>query len=81
MVPHSQNVAYSDGSPHALWKDGERIISPGWRLDDDFKQCAVLLVTPAWRRGIGPGLRLFRRRQVLGGRRALFPFAIHARPS
>ena len=47
MVPHSQNVAYSDGSSQILWEDGERVFHRGWRLGDDGKRCAVLLVAPA----------------------------------
>src|SRR5215468_965991 len=43
MVPHSQNVAYSDGGSQVLWKDGERIFRRGWRLEDN-GQRAVLLV-------------------------------------
>src|SRR5215510_760978 len=47
MVPHSQNVAYSDGGSQVLWEDGERVFHRGRRLDDNGKQCAVLLVAPA----------------------------------
>src|SRR5215475_7662966 len=47
MVPHSQNVAYSNGDSQILWEDGERVFRRGWRLDDDGKRRAVLLVTPA----------------------------------
>src|SRR5215510_13123599 len=47
MVPHSQNVAYSDGGSQVLWEDGERVFHRGWRSDDDGKQRAVLLVGPA----------------------------------
>src|SRR6516225_9449051 len=47
MVPHSQNVAYLDDSSQALWRDSERIFHRGWRLDDDGKRRAVLLVAPA----------------------------------
>src|SRR5215471_5403018 len=47
MVPHSQNVAYSDGGSQVLWKDGERIFRRGWRLDDSGKRRAVLIVAPA----------------------------------
>src|SRR5262249_8102923 len=47
MVPHSQNVAYSDGSSEVLWQDGERVFSRGWRLGNDGKRRAVLLVAPA----------------------------------
>src|SRR5262249_7724073 len=45
MVQQSLNVAYSDGSSHVLWQDGERVFSRGWRLDDDGNRLAVLLVT------------------------------------
>ena len=34
MLQQSLNVAYSDGSSQVLWKDGERVFSGGWRLDD-----------------------------------------------
>src|SRR6516162_10185039 len=47
MVPHSQNVAYSDGGSQVLWKDSERVFHRGWRLDDEGKRRAVLLVAPA----------------------------------
>jgi hypothetical protein len=47
MVPHSLNVAYADGESHVLWEDGERIFRRGWRVDDDGKRRAVLLVAPA----------------------------------
>ena len=47
MVPHSLNVAYSDGGSQVLWEDGERVFRRGWRLDDNGKQRAVLFVLPA----------------------------------
>ncbi|MGY8682809.1 AAA family ATPase [Bradyrhizobium sp. UFLA05-153] len=47
MVPHSQNVAYSDGGSQIVWKDDERVFRRGWRLADDGKQRAVLIVAPA----------------------------------
>ena len=47
MVPHSLNVAYSDGGSQILWEDGERAFRRGWRLNDDGKPCAVLIVLPA----------------------------------
>src|SRR5499427_8456319 len=47
MVPHSQSVVYSDGGSQVLWEDGERAFRRGWRLDDEGKRCAVLLVMPA----------------------------------
>jgi serine/threonine protein kinase len=46
MVPHSQNVAYSDGGSQALWKDSERAFHRGWRLDDDGKRRDVLIALP-----------------------------------
>ena len=30
-----------------LWEDSERVFHRGWRLDDDGKQRAVLLIAPA----------------------------------
>jgi serine/threonine protein kinase len=47
MVLHSQNVAYSDGDFQVLWEDGGRAFRRGWRLDDEGKGRAVLLVAPA----------------------------------
>ena len=47
MVPHSLNVAYSDGDSQVLWEDCERVFRRGWRLDDEGKRRAVLLVAPA----------------------------------
>jgi PAS domain S-box-containing protein len=47
MVPHSQNAAYPDGGSRVLWEDGERAFRRGWRLDDEGKRRAVLLVAPA----------------------------------
>jgi serine/threonine protein kinase len=47
MVPHPLNVAYSDGDSQILWKDAERVFHRSWRLDDDGKRRAVLLVAPA----------------------------------
>src|SRR5215471_1846670 len=47
MVLHSQNVAYSDGGSEVLWEDGERAFRRSWRLDDEGKRRAVLLVAPA----------------------------------
>ncbi|MBV9428123.1 MAG: AAA family ATPase [Bradyrhizobiaceae bacterium] len=38
-------VNYSSGE--VLWEDGERVFRRGWRLDDDGKRCAVLMVAPA----------------------------------
>src|SRR5215471_4309933 len=47
MVPHLQSVAYSEGVSQILWKDGERVFRRGWRLNDDGKPRAVLIVLPA----------------------------------
>ena len=47
MVPHSLNIASSDGSSQILWEDSERVFHRGWRLDDDGMRRAVLLVAPA----------------------------------
>src|SRR5215472_14497609 len=47
MVPHPQSVAYSDDGSQVLWRDSERVFHRGWRLDDQGKQRAVLLVAPA----------------------------------
>src|SRR5215831_20099076 len=47
MVPHSQNVAYSDGGSQILWEDSERVFHRGWRLDDDGKRRDVLIASPA----------------------------------
>jgi len=47
MVSHSLNIASSDGGSQVLWEDGERAFRRGWRLDDEGKRRAVLLVAPA----------------------------------
>src|SRR5262245_6508572 len=47
MVSHSQSVAYSDDGFQIAWEDGERVFRRGWRLDDEGKRRAVLLVAPA----------------------------------
>jgi hypothetical protein len=47
LVPHSLNGAYSDGGSQVLWHDGERVFRRGWRLDDNGKRRAVLMVLPA----------------------------------
>src|SRR5262245_12179546 len=47
MVPQSQTVAYSDSDSQILWEDGERVFRRGWRLDEEGKRRAVLLVAPA----------------------------------
>jgi hypothetical protein len=44
MVPHSPSVAHSDDTPEILWKDNERVVRRGWRLDDNGKRRVVLLV-------------------------------------
>jgi hypothetical protein len=46
MVPHSQNGAYSDDCPQVSWKDGERVFRRDWRLEDNGKR-AALIVLPA----------------------------------
>src|SRR6516165_4210301 len=47
MVPHSLNIASSDGGSQVLWEEGERAFRRGWRLDDEGRRRAVLLVVPA----------------------------------
>ena len=47
MLQHSLNSVYSDRSSQILWGDSERVFRRGWRLDDDGKPRAVLLVSPA----------------------------------
>jgi PAS domain S-box-containing protein len=47
MVPHSPDGAYPDGGSRVLWADGERVFRRGWRLDNNGKQRAVLMVVPA----------------------------------
>src|SRR5215813_8584194 len=47
MVQHSLQGAYSDGGSQVLWEDGERVFRRGWRVDDDGKQRAALIVVPA----------------------------------
>src|SRR5215468_4966113 len=47
MVPHALNGAYSDDGSQVLWHDGERVFRRGWRLDDDGRRHAVLIVLPA----------------------------------
>ncbi|MHC2484852.1 AAA family ATPase [Rhizobium leguminosarum] len=46
MVPHSLKGVYSDGDSQILWEDGERVFRRGWRLGDDGRRRAVLLVAP-----------------------------------
>src|SRR5215471_378619 len=36
-----------DGGSQALWEDGDRVFRRGWRVDDNGKQHAVLIVLPA----------------------------------
>ncbi|MET4198743.1 AAA family ATPase, partial [Bradyrhizobium sp. LA6.12] len=43
MVQQSLNIACSDDSSQVLWEDGERVLSRGWRLDDNGNRLAVLL--------------------------------------
>src|SRR5215470_5716160 len=47
MVLQSLNGAYADGGSQVLWEDGERVFRRGWRLGDNGRQCAVLIVRPA----------------------------------
>ena len=47
MVLNSPNVAYSGLGSQVLWEDGERVFRRDWRLDDNGKRHAVLLVLPA----------------------------------
>ena len=46
-MSHSPNGAYADDSSQILWEDGERVFRRGWRLDDNGKQRAILIVLPA----------------------------------
>jgi hypothetical protein len=46
-VQYSQNVANSNGESQVWWEDGERVVRRGWRVDDEGKRRAVLLVAPA----------------------------------
>ena len=47
MVQQSLNVTYPEGRSQALWEDGDRVFSRGWRLDENGNRLAVLLVTSA----------------------------------
>src|SRR6516225_4674510 len=47
MVTHTRNGACSDVASQVLWEDGERVFRRGWRLGDDGKQHAVLIVVTA----------------------------------
>ncbi len=47
MMPFSPNGEYPDGSRQVCWEDGERVFYRGWRLGDDGKPSAVLVVLPA----------------------------------
>jgi hypothetical protein len=41
------NGVYPDDSCHVLWENGDLIFRRGWRLGDDGKPSAMLVVTPA----------------------------------
>jgi serine/threonine protein kinase len=47
MMQYSLDGIYPDGSGQVLWEDGERVFCRGWRLGDDSKRSAVLVVSPA----------------------------------
>src|SRR3954464_4306219 len=47
MVQQSLNLASSEAGSQVLWEDGERVVSRGWRLDDNGNRLAVLLVAAA----------------------------------
>jgi hypothetical protein len=47
MVPHPLNDEYSEGGSQILWEDSERVFRRGWRVDDNGKRRAVLIVLPA----------------------------------
>ncbi|MGA2126846.1 MAG: AAA family ATPase, partial [Xanthobacteraceae bacterium] len=48
LVPHTAlNGAHSDGGSQVLWDCEERVFCRGWRVDDNGKRRAVLLVVPA----------------------------------
>ncbi|WFU45486.1 AAA family ATPase (plasmid) [Bradyrhizobium sp. CB82] len=46
MVEHSPKVGHADGDSQVLWEDGERSCRRGWRVDEEGKRRAVLLVAP-----------------------------------
>ena len=46
MTPRSLNGPCLDSRRQVLW-DGDRVFRRGWRLGDDGKRSAVLVVTPA----------------------------------
>src|ERR1043166_4074100 len=47
MEPQSLDSPDSDGGSQVLWEDGERVFRRGWRLDDNGKRRAVLMVLSA----------------------------------
>ena len=47
VVRHALNSTYPDSSSQILWENGERVFHRDWRLDDDGKRRAVLLVASA----------------------------------
>src|SRR5262249_16419466 len=47
IVAHSGGSAYLEGGCQVLWEDDERVFRRGWRLDDNGKRRAVLIVLPA----------------------------------
>jgi hypothetical protein len=47
MAAHPLNDEYSEGGSQILWEDGERVFRRGWRVDDNGKRRAVLIVLPA----------------------------------
>jgi predicted ATPase/signal transduction histidine kinase len=47
MRPNSVYDVYSDGGSEVLWEDGERVFRRGWRLDDNGRRCAALILLPA----------------------------------
>jgi hypothetical protein len=47
MMSYPLNGVFADGSGQVLWEDGERVFCRGWRLGDDGKRSAVLVVLPA----------------------------------
>ncbi|MBV9565106.1 MAG: protein kinase, partial [Bradyrhizobium sp.] len=44
MTTQTLDGAYADGGSQVLWEDGERVVSRGWRLDNNGERRAVLLV-------------------------------------
>src|SRR5215471_2241171 len=47
MVPPLWNGAYSDSGSQVVWENDERAFRRGWRLDNEGKRRAVLMVLPA----------------------------------